>query len=120
MSRSKTRSSSRPSRSSEGHSRLRRGCTIRPKCKGALHGPRRKNGMGAIALRALIATARKGAEARPCERFAPGPVSKDRMEPAYRESIEIARILSGDFRSDRLIVAKASFHAELVAARARR
>ncbi|MGH9440693.1 MAG: hypothetical protein ACRD16_00300 [Thermoanaerobaculia bacterium] len=76
--------------------------------------------MGGLALRVLAATARKGAAARPCERFPPGAVSVERMEPLYREAARIGSILAADATSDSLLTSKASFHSEIATARTRR
>ena len=73
--------------------------------------------MRAPGFRAPLAKTRKSAAAKPCERFELGPISWDRMESAYRESIRIASLLSSDPRGDALIEAKASFHIEVASAR---
>ncbi len=78
------------------------------------------NRAGGTALRALIATARKGEAARPCERFAAGPVSKDRMKTVYEESRTIVETLSSDPGNDALLPSKILFHAELALARSKR
>jgi hypothetical protein len=62
----------------------------------------------------------KESAAKGRERFVAGPVSVHRMEPAYRESLRIAAILSSGAKSEALLMSKVSFHAQLVSARARR